>query len=239
MRAPGVCRAAAEEPVDNFRGAARISATIALMPSSSPARRARPAWFDLRLVIGLVLVAVSVAGVAWVVQQARITTPVLVAAGALVPGQQLTAADVVEVDANLGVGVDRYLTPGDVDGGLVVTRAVGEGEFIASGATTAEDDGSRTRVVVASALEVPGDLAPGDAVELWAAPAEGGGAYGEPVIVVSEAALASIISDEGVMASGGVSLELVIDRDAVADVLHHVAGGSAMSVVPIVAPGAP
>lgn len=209
------------------------------MPSSPrSARRARSTWLDARFLIGLALVVGSIAGVWGVVQAARETAPVLVAARAIVPGQTITAADVIEADAQLGAAAEGYLVSSDLDGGLVSTRAIAEGELVPAAAVGDPGDADVTTVVVRSALDVPGDIAPGATVEIWAAPLVAPGEHGDPGVIVPDAVVGEVRADDGVVAQAGAVLELVVARDAVPDVLAHVSGGSAISAVPVLVPDA-
>lgn len=201
-------------------------------PFTRDARRARPAWLDARFLIGIVLVAASVAGVWGVVHAARQTAPALAVEHAVVPGQSITAADVVEIDVQLGVAADGYLAPDDLDDGLVATAAIAAGDLVPAAAVAEADAVDVTTVVVRSTLDVPANVAAGSAVELWASPAEEQGQHGEPRVIVTRAIVANLVTDDGVMRQEGAMVELVVSREVVGEVLRHVSGGSALSVVP-------
>src|SRR5690554_2394750 len=86
-----------------------VMATSTAPPRSAPAlpappatRLRRPSWRDPRLVVGLLLVAVSVAAGSWVVTSAQAATPVWVARGTLTPGTQLSTEHLVAADVRLG-----------------------------------------------------------------------------------------------------------------------------------------
>lgn len=201
---------------------------------SSPARPPRRVfWADARFVIGLVLVAASIAGVWFVVGAARQTVPVLAASDTLVPGQAITAGDVTVVEVALGQAHGAYVSPDAIGDGLVAMRTIGAGELLPAGATGAADLSDRTSVVVRSSVDVPADVDRGALVELWETPpSDEPGAFEAPRILVADAVVARVTRDDGVMASGGAALELVIDRDRVAVVLAAVAAGSVLSAVP-------
>ncbi|MGO2467458.1 hypothetical protein [Microbacterium gubbeenense] len=191
---------------------------------------------DIRFLIGAILIVVSIVGVWFVVTSARETTPVLAAAHALVPGQAVTASDVVEIEAHLGAASGGYLVPDDLDDGIVSTRVVAEGEIVPASAITASDKADQTTVVVRSALGVPADIQPGAQVELWAAPAAGPQEFGEPLVIAATAIVADVREDEGVVTGTGATLELTVPREVVSKVLQHVAAGSALSAVPASVP---
>lgn len=204
--------------------------------STRAARRARPVWLDVRFLIGIVLVVASAIGVWAVVHAARTTQPVLAAAHAIVPGQAVTAADLVELDARLGEAGERYLEPAALVEGMVAMRGVAEGELVPASAIGTADDVDLTTLVVRSALDVPAGIVAGSAVELWATPLTGPGQYGEPVVIVSQAIIAEVRTEDSMVSRAGADLEVVVSRDDVEIVLEHVAGGSAMSAVPASVP---
>ena len=206
--------------------------------STRTATRHRPLWLDVRFLIGIVLVIASAAGVWAVVHAARTTSPVLAAARTIVPGQAVTAADLVEIDVRLGDTSTRYLEPAGLVEGMVATRGIDEGELVPAASLGTSGDIDLTTLVVRSALDVPAGIVAGSAVELWATPLEGPGQYGEPVVIVPHAIIAEVRTDESMVSSAGADLEIVVERDEVEAVLAHVAGGSAMSAVPAAVPRA-
>lgn len=216
--------------------------TLAPAPTSGVPRAAAPAtarsgrrafWADARFVIGLLLVAASIAGVWFVVGAARQTTPVLAAAATLVPGQTITSSDVTVVEVALGQAQAAYLSPEALGDGLVALRPIEAGELLPTGGVGSPDLSDRTSVVVRSSVDVPADVVRGAAVELWESrPAAEPGAFQAPRILVADAVVAAVTRDDGVMASGRASLELVIDRARVSDVLAAIAAGSVLSAVP-------
>jgi len=202
--------------------------------AARPARRARPAfWADARFVIGVVLVAASIAGVWFVVAAARQTVPVLTATTTLVPGQTITSADVAVVEVALGQALPAYLAADQLGQGEVALRTIEAGELVPRAGVGDASLSDRTAVVVRSSIDVPADVERGATVELWESrPAGAPGAFDPPRVLVADAVVADVIEEEGVMASGGAALELVIDRRRVAEVLGAIAAGSVLSAVP-------
>jgi hypothetical protein len=192
----------------------------------------------MRFLLGLLLVVASAIGDWVVVHAARTTQPVLAAAHPIVPGQVVTAADLVEIEARLGDAGEGYLEPASLVDGMVATRVIAAGELVPSSAMGSAADVDLTTLVVRSALDVPAGIVAGSAVELWATPLTGPGQYGEPVVIVTHAVIAEVRADDSMVSRSGADLEVVVSRDEVAVVLEHVAGGSAMSAVPASVPRA-
>jgi hypothetical protein len=200
----------------------------------STARAGRRPWTDLRFFIGLLLIVASVAGVWLIVGAAKQTSPVLQAVRTIVPGEPLTSADVRVVDVVLGSAGAGYLTPATLEPGLIATRTIAEGELVASAAAADADEGRTTSVVVRSTVPVPAAVAPGSVVELWdAEPLSEGKGFAEPRVLLSEATVASVDRDDGPLSAKTTTLELVVSRAEVGEVLAAMTGGSSLSVVPV------
>lgn len=192
----------------------------------------RTPWADVRLLLGILLVAASVAGVWFVVSAARQTAPVYAAAQTIVPGQALSVDDLRIVDVALGQVGDAYLTPEALADGLVATRTIPVGELVPQSAVGDAAQARTTAVVLRSAVDVPASVEAGSVVEVWAAPLIERGDYDVPRILVADATVVSVTRDDSMMGAGEAALEVVISRADVADVLTAIADGAALSVVP-------
>ncbi len=195
--------------------------------------RARRAWFgDVRFLVGIVLVIVSIAGVWLLVSSSRQTTPVLQATRTLVPGEEISSADFQVVEVGLGALSPSYLAPQDLDSGMVATRTVSKGELVPRSATGSAEDAGTTAVVVGSTA-LPEGIDAGTVVELWHAPLrEDGRTFDTPRILIADAVVASVAESEGMLSQASTDVEVVIDRADVADVLAAITGGAAISIVP-------
>lgn len=190
---------------------------------------------DPRLVLGILLVVGSVAGVVALVSATSTTTPVLAAARPLAPGEVISADDVEVVDVRLGASSDGYLA--ELPAGVVATRVVGEGELIPVDAV-GSGDGVRLAAVV---LAVDGDLAeavaPGALVDVWAARAQEGGGFGPPAVIASGATVVRLVASESVVTGGRTTgVEVLVPRPRLARVLEAVANADAVSLVPLAIP---
>jgi len=189
--------------------------------------------FDPRLVIGVVLVAASTTGVWALVTGLDDAVEVYTVRETAVPGTRLTAADLSVESVRLGPLVDGYLVPGDVpDAGLVVLRTVESGELVP---VSAVDDADRTglaTVVVPSRAALPTGLAAGSRVDVWSARLVERGEYEPPAVLVPAAEIAAVQQPEGMVASGGPSVELLVPRERVAALLEALAAGDAIDLVP-------
>lgn len=200
--------------------------------TSAAVARPRPFWADIRFLLGVVLVIVSIVGVWLVVDAARQTVPVLAADRTIVVGEPLRADDLRVVDVALGSQVGAYVTPGSLAPGAVAARTIADGELVPAAAVAAPDDLGVTTIVVTVTQGLPAALAEGTSVEVWHAPQGESGAFAEPRVLVGEATVRAVHEPEGVMAAGSASVELVLDRGDVAAALGAIARGDSISVVP-------
>ncbi len=125
---------------------------------------------DLRLVLGVLLVLGSVAGVYGIVAAADRRVTVYAAASALAPGERIDAGDLVQRSVALD-GSDRlYLAAGRIpSGGLVVTRPVAKGELLTTSAVGSTSGMRSTSIVLQLATRVSGAVVPGASIDIWAA----------------------------------------------------------------------
>lgn len=198
--------------------------------SSPAARIALPRWLDARVAVGLLLVLVSVAAGARIVGTAGHLTPVYAAAHDLVPGEQLTSADLAVVRVRLDDGGSRYLAAAAAAPvGYVVNRVVSAHELLPAAALSpsAALVDSRMVTVPVQAGHLPADLGRGDLVDVYVTPrAASGKDVPAPTLVLSKVAVDS--REGGSRTFGGQSalaVVLVVDAADVAAMVHAVESG--------------
>lgn len=198
----------------------------------------RPVVLDPRLLIGLALVVASVAGVVALVSTADRTTEVLSAREPLSPGDRVHADDFGVVHVRLATATTHYLLPADVPvEGVVVVRAVGEGELVPVGAVGSAD-GLRLASLV---LDVRGELAasvqPGAVVDVWASREQEGGGFGPPAVIASGATVVRLVESASVVSGGETTaVEVLVATSRIARVLEAAANSDAVSIVPAAIP---
>lgn len=222
--------------------------------TSRPPRRVRRRAPDLRLVLGVLLVVGSVAGVLGVVSAADQRVTVYAAASTLTPGQRIDRGDLVERAVALDGSESLYLRLGELPrDGLVVTEAVAEGQLLPTSAVGSALGVRSTSVVLQLATRVSGAVVPGALVDLWSAPkgssqsaARAGTSATEetgasltpaplvPTVLVAGATVVRVIDASGSFASDskGSQLEVLVPRGKVARVLQAIADGDALAALP-------
>ena len=199
-------------------------------PPSPP--RPRAFWADVRFLIGVLLIIVSIAGVWMVVAAARQTTTVFAATRTIVPGESIGVGDLRAVEVALGSIDGAYIAAGALPDAAVATRAIHAGELVPADALGGADAARTTTVVVRSAADVPGSVVAGSTVEIWSAPLDEAGERSAPRILVADATVVEVGRDDSVIGRGTVAVEVVIPRADVAAVLAAQSTDAVLSVVP-------
>ena len=198
-------------------------------------RLRRPGWKDPRLLIGLFLIAASVAGVSAMVRSADVTTPYYAAKGTLTPGTVITEADVVVVNARLSGG--DYVKPGDAPWGHVVTRTVGDGEMLPQSALAAADDFSARTVAVQTTLPLASGVKEGSVVDVFLT-REGPSGDPQTSKVGADLVVESVERSGGNFSSSTVeTVYVVVPRGEIETLLDALASRGDVSVVGIAGSG--
>ncbi len=196
------------------------------------ARRRGP---DPRLLIGILLVGASVAGVVGLVTAIDTRTTVYAAAATLAPGDRIDRADLVERAVAIEGAHELYLSIDDLpQDGLVVLRSVREGELLPRSAVGDRAGADSTAVVLELAGPVSASVVAGSTVDIWATAIDPTTReLGAPAVLVPDAVVVRLVSDDGLVArSGTAGIEVLVPRDRIARVLHAQAAGDALAVVP-------
>ena len=136
------------------------------MQRTVPAGRLRrPGWRDPRLLVGLLLIAISVTAVTGIVRSSDTTVPYYAAKNTLTPGTVLARDDVVVVQARIPAGT--YVMPGEQPWGQVLTRVVGDGELVPLAALADQDDFTGRPIAVRTSLPLAAGVQRGSMVDVY------------------------------------------------------------------------
>ncbi len=209
------------------------------LPAPAAARLRAPSWRDPRLAVGVLLVLASVVLGARVVAAADDTRPFYAATRALVPGDRVGAEDVRVVDVRLEDASAAYLAAdAELEPGTVATRTVGEGELLPVGALGEGADVALQPVGVPVEGAPPDGLVAGAVVDVWVAQPDPdrAGSFLEPERLVQGATVADVSESGSALGStGGSTAQVLLEQDALADVLGALANDAVVSLV--LAPG--
>lgn len=190
--------------------------TVTTSPSRTPVRRfAPPGWRDVRLWLGVALLAGSMLIGALVLGDRSDSVVVLRAARDLSVGAPVLDLVPVAVPAEVA---DGYLRPGDDRAGalrfpvsagdLVPRAAIGPG-LVAS---------MRSVTVAVEPLHASVGLAAGDRVDLWSTPTSSDATTGSRLVLPSVLVTDVAFDDTGLSGASGVTLR--VPQDRVGDVVR-------------------
>lgn len=141
---------------------------------SIPSRRTRRArWRDGRLLLGVLLVAVTALVGARLLSAADDTVAIWTTMHAVPAGRTLSSDDLATTRVRFtSDAVARRYLPADVTlDGKVAVRAMAAGEFVPVSATADHGESERIELPLSVAVGgLPGDLAVGDQVDVWVVP---------------------------------------------------------------------
>ncbi|MCR8676416.1 flagellar biosynthesis protein FlgA [Micrococcus sp. HG099] len=174
--------------------------------SAEGGRLRRPRWRDPRLLVGLVLVLASVAGVVALVASSQRTSAYWAAAVDLPPGTPLEAGQLRAVEVNLADAEGKYLAaaPDSAPSGRMVASTVRAGELLPAAALVDVDPEGRRPVGVRLREPLAGGVGVGDRVDVWVAmPAEGGRGHADPERLAEALEIAEVATEQGAIGGSG------------------------------------
>ncbi len=197
-----------------------------------------PGWRDLRLVVGLLLVVLSVAGGARLVSSLDDTHPVYAASRDLLPGQPVEEGDLVAVQVQLGEATSGYLDAADpVSSGTYLLRGVSAGELVPAAAVGTQREALDKTVNVPVDGSAVSGLQAGTAVDVWVSRRDAeatGEAYLDPELLLPGALIDHVADQPGGLGAslGRSSVALVVPADRVGDVIGAVDQDARLTLVP-------
>ncbi|MFC8191324.1 hypothetical protein ACFUMH_06625 [Cellulomonas sp. NPDC057328] len=218
-----------------------MDTTVLDLPAPTAVRLRRPGWRDPRLLVGLVLIAGSVALGSWAVGAAQRTVPVWVARDVLAPGDALGPDDLVLADVRLGAAADRYLrADADLPPDRVVLRTVDAGELVPLAAVGSADALAVRPVAVPLAGPASRGLVAGASVDVWWTPSgadaatDAAPADAAPRQLSSALTVAEVSAPDGAFGTGGSrTVHVLVPTDDLPAVLAALAGDGVVDVVPV------
>lgn len=216
-------------------------------PSTPTAQRLRrPSWRDGRLLFGVLLVLASTAIGAYVMSRADDRVPMYAAKSGLVPGQPVSAADLVRVDVQLGDATDDYVSArGELPAESFVLREVRAGELVPRTALGSRSTASTQPVALQVDATSASTLRAGSVVDVYvnrpADSATGPLASRElagPELTLEAVTVVGLSEDDTVL--GGVgdtrAVQVMVPRDQVQGLVGDVDLGARITLVAV--PGA-
>lgn len=201
----------------------------------SALRIQRPQWRDPRLIIGMLLVAVSIiAGAAFATRVSQ-TTPVLAVRADVVAGDRLSADNFVSVDVRLGDSAARYVaSPSEIPEGAIALDSMRAGELLALSSVGQPESLALRPVVIDVTSTVTRGVKAGDTVEIWhtTTPARQADASASAQLLFEGAVVRHVHEGAGIGSQRG-AIEVLVPRDDVPRILEALAEEGAMTVIAV------
>lgn len=203
------------------------------LPGEAP-RLKKPSWKDPRLLIGLLLVIASTAGVIALVESQNTTTEVLSARQDIPVGSALSPDDFVGVRVRLGDAAGAYVPVSEgVPRSAVATRLIPQGELVPAAAVGSADDLDRKPVGLTVEDPLPSGTAAGDRVDVWVSLRTDTNTYEEPVLLLEAAEVAELTVGESALgASASTLVQVLVGDEAMPDLLNALSNDAHIAVVP-------
>ena len=201
------------------------------MPTQKSDARRITGAINYRVLIGLLLIVMSVAGVWGVIQLNRSTAEVFVAKDTIVAGQTISRDQLSVAEVNLAERSDKYLSTADFKDGVVANETIAGGELVAVRYLSDELDLATTTVVITTTNVPAQAIAPGVQVEIWLSAALSRGEYAQPVKLTSDAVVKAISETEQLGAAKGSRVELQVPNELAPEIVHAQASGSQLTIL--------
>jgi hypothetical protein len=191
-------------------GAIRMSVTM----TTTGARLKKPSWKDPRLLLGVLLVLASVAGVVSLVGAADQTTEVYAAKGPIAVGEKLTGDNVNRVKVRLGDVESRYVTAeSGLPEGLVALQRIGPDQLVPKESLGKADALNRKPVAINIDEALPEQATAGSRVDAWVALPDARNGFGEPKLLLPGAEIAEVTPGSTTLGSSRSTVVLVLVTD--------------------------
>lgn len=195
----------------------------------------KPGLKDPRLLAGILLIVVSVLGVAGIIRVTNQTSPFYVATRDIERGEAITADNLATVHVNLGESASQYLSAEQVlDEGSLAARPVKAGELLTTQTIAIEKAPNLRLVTLLLDHYAVASYQAGDRVDIWVShKAEGGNNFHDPEPIAMGAEINTVKAQESVIGGTGKSaVELWVNEENMPAVLAVTNNGSAINLVP-------
>lgn len=194
-----------------------------------------PGWRDPRLIIGVLLVVLSVAGVVALVQSVDERRGYWAAATDIVPGTRVTAEDFHVVQASMSESEGHYwAAERELPLEFLVSSTILQGELLTQRQVAESDPDGRQQVGVRVSEDMPAAVTVGSRVDVWVAAAtDDGRGYDEPTKMISNAEVIGTDDNSSAFAAANTTtVYLMLSQDAVPPVLDAQANDAKIALVP-------
>jgi Flp pilus assembly protein CpaB len=182
--------------------------------TAAAARLKKPSWRDPRLLVGILLVLASVAGVISLVGAADRTVQVYVAREGIAVGQKLSRDDLSVVKVRLDDVESNYVT---VESGLpegkVAVQRVARNQLLPRESLGDADALDRKPVAVTVEDSLPEQAVPGSRVDVWVSLPDAQNGFAEPRLLLPGAEIAQVTEGSSALGASKETVVLVLVND--------------------------
>ncbi|MFF2029467.1 hypothetical protein [Arthrobacter sp. NPDC058192] len=179
------------------------------------ARLKKPSWKDPRLLVGILLVLASMAGVVSLVGAADQTTEAYAAREPIAVGETLTADKLHRVKVRLGEVEQGYLTPeSGLATGLVAVQRIGKDQLLPRESVGRLDVLNRKPVAVTVEESLPAQAVAGSRVDVWVALPDNRNGFSEPTLLLSGAEIAQVTAGSTALGASRSTVVMILVPDA-------------------------
>ncbi|MBO1266837.1 SAF domain-containing protein [Arthrobacter cavernae] len=187
---------------------------MSLSTTAAAARLKKPSWKDPRLLVGVLLVLASVAGVTAIVGTADRTIQVYAAREAIAVGQKVTELDLAVVKVRLDDVESGYVTveSGLADGQVAIQR-IAKNQLVPRDSLGSADALDRKPVAISLEESLPAQAVEGSRVDVWVALPDARNAFAEPRLLLPGAEIAQITEGSTALGASKTTVVLVLVTD--------------------------
>ncbi|NYD76698.1 SAF domain-containing protein [Arthrobacter cupressi] len=182
--------------------------------TAAAARLKKPSWKDPRLLVGILLVLASVAGVIALVGAADRTVQVYVAREGIAVGQKLSRDDLSVAKVRLDDVESGYVT---VESGLpegkVAVQRVAKNQLLPRESLGDADALDRKPVAVTVEDSLPAQAVPGSRVDVWVSLPDAQNGFAEPRLLLPGAEIAQVTEGSSALGASKQTVVLVLVTD--------------------------
>lgn len=203
-------------------------------PAAAAPRLKKPSWKDPRLLLGILLVLASVAGVSALLASQDRTTQVLAASRDLPVGTALKAADFDVVQVSLGGLEGTYVSARDpFPQDAVAGNLLRSGELLVKADLTEADKLDRKPLGLDVQAPLPSGIRAGDRVDVWASLPNGQNGYSEPRRLLEAAEISELsVSDSVIGGADSTRLLVLVEDQDLPALLGALSNQAKIAVVP-------
>ncbi|WP_026264256.1 hypothetical protein [Arthrobacter sp. 135MFCol5.1] len=187
-----------------------------MVPDSSvgAARLKRPSWRDPRLLVGVLLVLVSIAGVVFLVGSADRTTEVYAARDGIAVGERLTPENVVRAKVRLGDTEQHYIAVADgLPQDVVAMQRIGKDQLVPRSILGEVDRLDRKPVALTIDQTLPAQAVAGARVDVWVAQPDAKNGFSEPKLLLHGAEITEVATGSTALGSSKTTVLMVLVED--------------------------